>query len=344
MLEAFRNNDPETRSQVAISSLLEKLEKSDERKEWVFVLKNLVVMDRSVEEHLMLPEISDYENPYLDHYQGTSSDSSQLINRLIQNYFTYIKNKAKVYRKGKSAVSAAKADRTALIERLTVPALFEEFNLCLTIESSILELNEAYKNGTKRPEIIQYAFGLLLSTLLCCHSIQYRCLGALIYKAATMEPQSLSRTRDEIERMDKSTTKSIMIFVDNNKEMECFKDVKYKEFFRFGPKFLGPIEELLKNSDSSSRNSRFSEDHLVVTLDQTDLAMSSSGASNPLFKRDTRRNKHFTAGAHRKDIHYTKNDDKNLFEEFQNGYAAMFSIAAPEMRDDKSMSLQKQSR
>lgn len=64
-----------------------------------------------------------------------------------------------------------------------------------------------------------------------------------------------------------------MIFVENNKEMECFKEVKYKDLFRFGGEFLGPIDELLKNCEVA-RQSRFSEDHLVVQIDQSDLTVS----------------------------------------------------------------------
>lgn len=75
----------------------------------MFVMKNLVVMDRSVEEHLMLEEISGYESPYLEHYQGRSADTSQLLNRLVQNYFRYVRSKAMVYLKRKSVLSAPKA-------------------------------------------------------------------------------------------------------------------------------------------------------------------------------------------------------------------------------------------
>lgn len=74
-------------------------------------------------------------------------------------------------------------------------ALFNEINECIALEDSILRLNETYKNGNKRPEVVQYLFGMLLMTLLAAHSIQFRCVSALVRKAAVMDIDSLRQTR-----------------------------------------------------------------------------------------------------------------------------------------------------
>lgn len=54
-------------------------------------------MDRCVEEKLMLHELSTYHNRFLEEFEGTSAQSSLLVNRLIQQYFQHIKNKAHIY-------------------------------------------------------------------------------------------------------------------------------------------------------------------------------------------------------------------------------------------------------
>lgn len=38
--------------------------------------------------------------------------------------------------------------------------------------------------------------------------------------------------------MDKNTSRNIVNFIEANKEIEGYKDVKYKEFYRFGQKPL----------------------------------------------------------------------------------------------------------
>jgi hypothetical protein len=94
---------------VAITSFFELIEKSEERREWIFILKNLIVMDRCVEEKVMLHEIAKYHNRYLEEFQGSSLQSSSLSNRLIQLYFHHIRNKAAIYEERKYAIALEKA-------------------------------------------------------------------------------------------------------------------------------------------------------------------------------------------------------------------------------------------
>jgi len=80
-------------------------------------------MDRCVEERLMLNEIATYSNRYLEEFQGTSSQSSLHLNRLIQHYFRHIRNKARIYEEKKCIIAFDKSQRSARIDKLTVPAL-----------------------------------------------------------------------------------------------------------------------------------------------------------------------------------------------------------------------------
>ena len=56
-----------------------------------------------------------------------------------------------------------------------------------------------------------------------------------------------------------------MIFLNSNMDMEGIKNIKYEELFRFGVKFIAPLEKKKKNFEPT-RMSRFSEDYLVVPL------------------------------------------------------------------------------
>jgi hypothetical protein len=90
----------------------------------MFVLKSLIVMDRCIEERLMLHEIATYNNRYLEEFQSTSHQSSLHVNRLIQMYFQHIRNKARIYYEKRYVIAFDKAERSARIDRLSVPALF----------------------------------------------------------------------------------------------------------------------------------------------------------------------------------------------------------------------------
>jgi len=208
----------------------------------MFVLKSLIVMDRCVEERLMLQEIATYNNRYLEEFQGTSVQSSLPINRLIQHYFHHIRNKARIYEEKKCVIAFDKSERSTRIDKLTVAALLEQINECVALQESILQLNETYKNGNKRSEVVQYLFGMLLLTVLAAHSVQFICVSALIRKAPALDLQSLRQTRSEIDRIDKRSTRDVMLFLNSNKDIETFKNIKYEELFRFGPKFLVPID------------------------------------------------------------------------------------------------------
>lgn len=163
-----------------------------------------------------------------------------------------------------------------------------------------------YRNGNKRLGVVQYLFDMLLMAILAAHSIQFRCVAALIKKAPSMDLESLRQMRVEIERIDRRSTKDIMLFLNSNKDMDGFKNIKYEELFRFGPKFLVPVDEMIKTFETT-RNSRFSENYLVVPLqDLVDEQELESSGSLPMKKHFSKPNKHFTAGAARKTIHYTK--------------------------------------
>jgi hypothetical protein len=143
----------------------------------------------------MLHKIAQYHNKYLEEFQDSSSQSSSLGYRLIQQYFRQIRSKATIYEEQKYIIALEKTERSARIDRLSINSLFEEINQCVSLECNILAINEMYKKGNKRLGVIQYVFELLLLTLFATHSIHFRCVSALIRKISSMDFESLRRTK-----------------------------------------------------------------------------------------------------------------------------------------------------
>lgn len=55
----MRGEDPETPANLAFMTLMAKLEASDGRKKWNYIIKNLIIFDRCAEERKLLAEISE---------------------------------------------------------------------------------------------------------------------------------------------------------------------------------------------------------------------------------------------------------------------------------------------
>ena len=56
----MRGEDPETPANLAFTTLMAKLEASDGRKKWNYIVKNLIIFDRCVDERKFLTEIAEF--------------------------------------------------------------------------------------------------------------------------------------------------------------------------------------------------------------------------------------------------------------------------------------------
>lgn len=59
MLASLKDEDHETPAGLAFTTLMAKLEASDGRKKWNYLLKNLIVFDHCLEERCFIQEISE---------------------------------------------------------------------------------------------------------------------------------------------------------------------------------------------------------------------------------------------------------------------------------------------
>lgn len=61
--------DNETRPEVAFRTLIVKLQYSESLKKWNYIVKNLIILDRMVEEKYFLNDISELDFDHLKNYK-----------------------------------------------------------------------------------------------------------------------------------------------------------------------------------------------------------------------------------------------------------------------------------
>jgi len=60
-METFRGKDNETKAEIAFYTIVAKIEASGNRTKWKYILKNLMILDRLVEEGLFVDKINSIE-------------------------------------------------------------------------------------------------------------------------------------------------------------------------------------------------------------------------------------------------------------------------------------------
>ena len=68
-MQTLGGKDPETRPQVGFSLLVAKLQSSDSLTKWNYIIKNLIILDRCVEEKYFLFDIADLDLKHIKNYK-----------------------------------------------------------------------------------------------------------------------------------------------------------------------------------------------------------------------------------------------------------------------------------
>jgi len=111
-LQTLAGHDVETRSEVGFRTILVKMQYSDSLKKWNYVIKNLIILDRCIDEKYFLNDISELDFPHIKNYKDDDPSICKSINQLnsyfllaniqidglIQKYYFLIVEKAKIYK------------------------------------------------------------------------------------------------------------------------------------------------------------------------------------------------------------------------------------------------------
>lgn len=115
LLNTLTGNDTETRASAGFSIICAKMQAGDSRNKWNYILKNLIVLDRTAEEGVFLRDIRDLKMEYIDNFTDKDQKNSNRyhlnavylllsyfidvlgVDLLVRRYFRYIKAKASLY-------------------------------------------------------------------------------------------------------------------------------------------------------------------------------------------------------------------------------------------------------
>ena len=85
MITSLKDEDPETLAGLAFTTLMAKLEASDGRKKWNYLVKNLIIFDHCTEERCFLNEINELKVISIEEFIENKSKYSKFI--LKFNFF-----------------------------------------------------------------------------------------------------------------------------------------------------------------------------------------------------------------------------------------------------------------
>jgi len=69
MMETFDGKDDETRAQIGYATIIRKINSSDSNTSWVYLLKNLMILDCALERRCFIEELCELELPILNDFK-----------------------------------------------------------------------------------------------------------------------------------------------------------------------------------------------------------------------------------------------------------------------------------
>lgn len=77
IMDTFDGKDEQTRAQIGYATIIRKINSSDSNTSWVYLLKNLMILDCALERKLFVEELSEQELPVIAQFKY----SAQLLQR-----------------------------------------------------------------------------------------------------------------------------------------------------------------------------------------------------------------------------------------------------------------------
>lgn len=214
---------------------------SDSNDNWIYLLKNLVILDRVVSDQCFVDEVAELSLPVVEQYNEKNARYSALrTDAIVRNYWKLIKYMAKLTKNRKHITYFPRSQRSEFLNTLSpseIIAQMESLNECfqmtfalISVASSTKDLSEpAAKQfvGLKKSGLISYLLIQILYKLISFYSSQMLCVNqvvAIMAKDGNMELLSLEEVRKFREQLTRFKQDSVRIieFVEENKEIKGF--------------------------------------------------------------------------------------------------------------------------
>ncbi|CAD8093828.1 unnamed protein product [Paramecium sonneborni] len=252
--------DPETRPQVGFTTILAKLESSQSKIYWNYIIKNLIILDRCIEYRFFVSDIVNMNINYVENYVEKDPKYKNLsMDSFIRKYYLYLKKKAALYSIKKSSFNTPKEEKKNYFKQQQVENIFEEFYKGQQLFNQILDISIHDKNGLLKYRLNQYVYQLLLFTMLNLYYNSYILIVILIERLLKM-PINEVRQFKEIYNHFLKNNEVLVNFINTRLYIKGFSNINTSEIARIDSRIIGAIEEYVIIAEKSQNSLGLSQD------------------------------------------------------------------------------------
>ncbi|CAD8080647.1 unnamed protein product [Paramecium primaurelia] len=261
--------DPETRPQVGFTTILAKLEQSQSKIYWNYIIKNLIILDRCIEYRFFVSDIADMNVNYVENYVERDQKYKSLsMDSFIRKYYLYLKKKAALYSIKKSSFNTPKEEKKNYFKQQSAENIFEEFNKGQQLFDQILDISIHDKNGLLKYRLNQYVYQLLLFTMLNLYYNSYILIVILIERLLKMPINEVKQFKDIYNHFLKNN-EVLVNFINTRLYIKGFSDINTSEIARIDTRIIGAIEEYVRIAEKSQNSIGLSQD-IQISADLID--------------------------------------------------------------------------
>jgi len=223
ILKSLSGNDTETKPSTAFQTLVSKLKTSDSRKYWNYLMKNLVILDRTIDEGHFAGEIAYLEIPGVEEYQQKQQRyKERKIEELVSAYFRFIRDKADVLSRKKTCLKIPKEKRKQYFKGMQAEDILDENRALNSLYQSAFEVFNTGSSGHLKYKLNQYVFLLVLSSIMNILSTQYVAFIVIIETYFDMDSYMAHECYRAFQEFLK-TTEELIVFTGNHQFIPGFQ-------------------------------------------------------------------------------------------------------------------------
>ncbi|CAK89839.1 unnamed protein product (macronuclear) [Paramecium tetraurelia] len=252
--------DPETRPQVGFTTILAKLESSQSKIYWNYIIKNLIILDRCIEYRFFVSDIADMNINYVENYVERDPKYKSLsMDSFIRKYYLYLKKKATLYSIKKSSFNTPKEEKKNYFKQQSAENIFEEFNKGQQLFDQIVDISIHDRNGLLKYRLNQYVYQLLLFTMLNLYYNSYILIVILIERLLKMPLNEVKQFKELYNHFLKNN-EVLVNFINTRLYIKGYSDINTSEIARIDTRIIGAIEEYVRIAEKSQSSIGLSQD------------------------------------------------------------------------------------
>ncbi|KAL4496040.1 hypothetical protein ABPG72_015462 [Tetrahymena utriculariae] len=274
ILQTLAGNDPETRPDVAFQLIQSKMQYSESKNQWNYLVKNLIILDRCVEDRSFVNDIATIHILHVENFKDPDPRNSIIkIDGFIRKYFQYIKMKSKLYAKKNSSFNVNKREKRQYFLSIPTDKIFFEMAESLTLFQFMIDLvrtntdplKRVSKRGYLEYKLNQYVFHLMLYTMLNLYTTMFIVISVLLERLTEQTLDEANKTKDVYMKFLKCN-EQFSQFVDDHKFIKGYQEIKPSDFYQPNRNTLQVIQDWIQLLDS--RKNMQDPDAVVIQIDQ----------------------------------------------------------------------------